>query len=140
MSFTIVEQAPARLNRSELAVPFVITIMTATLRGIDPALEDAARNLGAGRLKTVWRVTFPLARQGMLASALFAFLVSFDELLIAVFISSPTVNTLPKKLWEGIRLEIDPSLAAVSSILVIVSIVVLALAGWAKVKMDKEAA
>jgi ABC-type spermidine/putrescine transport system permease subunit II len=122
-----------------LAVPFVITIMTATLRGIDPALEDAARNLGAGRLKTVWRVTFPLARQGMLASALFAFLVSFDELLIAVFISSPTVNTLPKKLWEGIRLEIDPSLAAVSSILVIVSIVVLALAGWAKVKMDKEA-
>ena len=56
-----------------------------------------------------------------------------------MFISSPTVNTLPKKLWEGIRLEIDPSLAAVSSILVIVSIVVLALAGWAKVKMDKQA-
>ena len=106
---------------------------------IDPALEDAARNLGAGRLKTVWLVTFPLARQGMLSSALFAFLVSFDELLIAIFISSPTVNTLPKKLWEGIRLEIDPSLAAVSSILVLVSIVILALAGWAKMKMDKQA-
>ncbi len=122
-----------------LAVPFVITIMAATLRGIDPAIENAARNLGAGRLKTVWRITFPLARQGMLSSALFAFLVSFDELLIALFISSPTVNTLPKKLWEGIRLEIDPSLAAVSSILVIVSVVVLALAGWAKMKMDKQA-
>jgi ABC-type spermidine/putrescine transport system permease subunit II len=59
--------------------------------------------------------------------------------LIAIFISSPTVNTLPKKLWGGIRLEIDPSLAAVSSILVLVSIVVLALAGLAKLRMDKQA-
>jgi len=122
-----------------LAIPFVITIMAATLRGIDPDIENAARNLGAGRLKTVWYVTFPLARQGMLSSALFAFLVSFDELLIAIFISSPTVNTLPKKLWEGIRLEIDPSLAAVSSILVLVSIVILGLAGLAKMRMDKQA-
>ena len=122
-----------------LAIPFVITIMAATLRGIDPDIENAARNLGAGRLKTVWYVTFPLARQGMLSSALFAFLVSFDELLIALFISSPTVNTLPKKLWEGIRLEIDPSLAAVSSILVLVSIVILGLAGLAKMRMDKQA-
>ena len=121
-----------------LAIPFVITIMAATLRGIDPDIENAARNLGAGRLKTVWRVTFPLARPGMMSAALFAFLVSFDELLIAIFISSPTVNTLPKKLWEGIWLEIDPSLAAVSSILVLVSIVVLGLAGLAKVKMDKQ--
>jgi ABC-type spermidine/putrescine transport system permease subunit II len=121
-----------------LAIPFVITIMTATLRGIDPALENAARNLGAGRLKTVWRITFPLARQGMLYSGLFSFLVSFDELLIAIFISSPTVNTLPKKLWEGIRLEIDPSLAAVSSILVLVSIVILALAGLSQAKMGKQ--
>ena len=122
-----------------LAIPFVITIMAATLRGIDPDIENAARNLGAGRLKTVWYVTFPLARQGMLSSALFAFLMSFDELLIAIFISSPTVNTLPKKLWEGIRLEIDPSLAAVSSILVLVSIVILGLAGLAKMRMDKQA-
>ena len=122
-----------------LAIPFVITIMAATLRGIDPDIENAARNLGAGRLKTVWYVTFPLARQGMLSSALFALLVSFDELLIAIFISSPTVNTLPKKLWEGIRLEIDPSLAAVSSILVLVSIVILGLAGLAKMRMDKQA-
>ncbi len=119
-----------------LAVPFVITIMTATFRGIDPVLESSARSLGAGRLMTLWRVTFPLAKPGMLAGALFAFLVSFDELLIALFISSPRVFTLPKKLWEGIRLEIDPSLAAVSAILVAVSILVLALASIAKAKMD----
>jgi ABC-type spermidine/putrescine transport system permease subunit II len=125
------------IGHSVLAIPFVITIMTATLRGIDPAIENAARNLGAGRLKTVWRITFPLAKQGMMSAALFAFLVSFDELLIAVFISSPTVYTLPKKLWEGIRMEIDPSLAAVSSLLVIVSVVILALAGYAKLRMDK---
>ncbi len=127
------------IGHSVLAIPFVITIMTATMRGIDPAIENAARNLGASRLKTVWRVTFPLARQGMMSAALFSFLVSFDELLIAVFISSPTVFTLPKKLWEGIRLELDPSLAAVSSILVVVSIIILALAGLAKLRMDKAA-
>jgi ABC-type spermidine/putrescine transport system permease subunit II len=70
-----------------------------------------------------------MAMPGVISSGLFAFLISFDELLIALFIASPTVATLPKKLWEGIRFEIEPTLAAVSTLLVMLSLLVLAAAG-----------
>lgn len=117
------------LAHAVLAVPFVVTIMMATLKGVDPQLESAAMTLGATRLRTVRLVTLPIATPGLLASSLFSFLVSFDELIVAIFISSPLVNTLPKRLWDGIRLELEPTLAAVSSILVVVSLIVLAIAG-----------
>ena len=125
------------IGHSMIAIPFVITIMSAALRGIDADLESAARGLGANRFRALWHVTCPLALPGIVSSALFSFLVSFDELMIAMFISSPTVMTLPKKLWDGIRLELDPTLAAVSTLLVVVSVVVLALAAVSKRLMDK---
>ncbi|KIC08595.1 hypothetical protein RA19_19280 [Leisingera sp. ANG-M1] len=124
------------LGHSVLAVPFVITIMTASFRGIDVSVENAARNLGANRIRTVLHVTVPMAMPGFLSAGLFAFLVSFDELLIALFLSSPRVSTLPKRLWEGIQLEIDPSLAAVSTILVLISLAVLVAAGLIKRKLE----
>jgi putative spermidine/putrescine transport system permease protein len=103
--------------------------MTASLRSIDLSVENAARNLGASRLTAIRRVTLPMAMPGLISSGLFAFLISFDELLIALFISSPTVATLPKKLWDGIRFEIEPTLAAVSTLLVMLSLLILAMAG-----------
>lgn len=108
-----------------LAAPFVVTVVAASIRGIDPDLERAARTLGASRLTAIRRVTLPLALPGVISAALFAFLVSFDELMISIFISSPTVSTLPKALWEGIRLEITPVIAAVSTLLVALSLIVL---------------
>lgn len=117
------------LAHAILAIPFVVTIMTATLKGVDPQLENAAMTLGASRLRTVRLVTLPIAAPGLMASSLFAFLVSFDELIVAIFMSSPLLNTLPKRLWDGIRLELEPTLAAVSTILVLVSLIVLAIAG-----------
>ncbi len=116
------------LAHSTLAIPFVVTIMTATIKGIDPSLESAARVMGANRLEVIWYVTFPIAKPGLIASSLFSFLVSFDELIVSIFISSPLVQTLPKRLWDGIRLELDPVIAVVSTILVVVSIVILGLA------------
>ena len=113
------------IAHSILAIPFVVTIMSASLRGIDPAFENAARGLGATRLQALRKVTLPMVFPGMISAALFAFLVSFDELLIALFLSSPRLATLPKKLWDGIRLEIEPTLAAVSTLLVVLSIAVL---------------
>lgn len=113
------------LAHTVLAIPFVVVIMTASLRGIDMELELAARSLGAGRLTTLRRVVFPLALPGLLSSALFSFLVSFDELMVALFISTPAISTLPKKLWDGIRTEINPTLAAVSSLLVVLSVLVI---------------
>jgi putative spermidine/putrescine transport system permease protein len=104
-----------------LAVPFVVINVSATLQGFDERLEQAAMNLGATPWRTFWQVTFPLIRPGVLAGALFAFISSFDELVVALFVSGSTAVTLPRKMWESIRFEIDPTIAAVSSILVVLS-------------------
>jgi ABC-type spermidine/putrescine transport system permease subunit II len=108
-----------------LATPFVVIVMTASLRGVNIELEQAAMNLGANRFTTLRRIVFPLALPGMISSGLFAFLISFDELIIAIFISSPTITTLPKKLWDGIRTEINPTIAAISTMLITLSVIVL---------------
>jgi putative spermidine/putrescine transport system permease protein len=113
------------LAHTVLATPFVVIIVSATLRGIDVQIEQAAMSLGANRLTTLRRVVFPLVLPGILSAGLFAFLISFDELLIALFISSPTLVTLPKKIWDGIRTEINPTIAAVSTLLVLLSLLVL---------------
>jgi ABC-type spermidine/putrescine transport system permease subunit II len=113
------------IAHSVLAIPFVVTIMNASLLLVDPAIENAARTLGANRLTTLRRVTLPLVLPGLLSAALLAFLVSFDELIVALFLSDPYISTLPKKLWDGIMMEVDPTLAAVSTILMLVSFAVL---------------
>ena len=109
------------LAHTILAVPFVIIIMTATLQGFDINLEKAALNLGANRLKTFWKITFPLVRPGVLSSALFAFLTSFDEVIIAIFISGTNANTLPKKMWDSMTMETDLTITAIATMLIMLS-------------------
>ena len=106
------------IAHTALAVPFVVINVTATLQGFDERLEQAAMNLGATPWRTFWQVTFPIIRPGVLAGALFAFISSFDELVVALFVSGTSAVTLPRKMWESIRFEIDPTIAAVSTILV----------------------
>ncbi len=125
------------LAHTIMALPFVVIVMTANLRGINVEVEHAARNLGANRITTLRRVVIPLALPGMISAGLFAFLISFDELIIALFISSPTLSTLPKKLWDGIRTEINPTIAAVSTLLVLLSVIVLVGAGMARKYFEK---
>lgn len=110
------------LAHTVLAVPFVIVILTATLQGFDMNLEKAAMNLGANRLKTFLKITFPLVRSGVLSGALFAFLTSFDEVIIAIFISGITANTLPKKMWESITMETDPTITAIATMLIVLTV------------------
>ena len=104
-----------------LAVPFVVVNVSATLQGFDERLEHAAMSLGATPWRTFWQVTFPIIRPGVLAGALFAFITSFDELVVALFVSGSTAVTLSRKMWESIRFEIDPTIAAVSTILVVLT-------------------
>lgn len=104
-----------------LAIPFVVTSVSATLVGYDRRLEWAAMNLGASEWATFWQVTFPIVRPGILSGALFAFITSFDELIIALFISSSTALTLPRKMWDSIRFEVDPTIAAVSTTLIVLT-------------------
>ena len=101
-----------------LAVPVAFLVITATLKGFDPNLERAAMSSGAGPLRTFFHVTLPVLRPGMLVGALFAFLSSFNEAVVALFIAGRGAATLPKKMYESIRLESDPVIAVVSTLLV----------------------
>ncbi|MDP9354213.1 MAG: ABC transporter permease, partial [Chloroflexota bacterium] len=87
------------LAHTALAVPFVVVNVSATLVGFDERLEYAAMNLGANRRQTFLKVTLPLIRPGVLTGALFAFVTSFDELIVALFISGTGAVTLPRKMW-----------------------------------------
>jgi len=104
------------------SIAYVMVIVSATLAGFDRSLERAAMSLGAGPLLTFRRVTFPLIRAGVLSGAVFAFIHSFDEVVITMFISGVHVQTLPLKMWEDIRNQIDPTIAAVSSMLILLPV------------------
>ena len=112
------------LAHTALAVPFVVINVAATLEGFDERLEWAAMNLGANRWQTFRLVTLPIIRPGVFAGALFAFITSFDELIVALFVSGSGAVTLPRRMWESLRQDIDPTIAAVSSVLIGVSILV----------------
>lgn len=101
-----------------LAVPVAFLVITATLKGFDRNLERAAMSSGAGPLRTFFHVTLPVLRPGMLVGALFAFLSSFNEAVVVIFIGGREASTLPKKMYESIRLESDPVIAVVSTLLV----------------------
>jgi putative spermidine/putrescine transport system permease protein len=110
------------LAHTVLAIPFVVVNVTATLQGFDITLERAALSLGASRLVAFMKVTFPLIRPGMISGALFAFIISFDEVVVAVFISGTRTATLPKQMWDGIREALNPTISAVASLLIVFSI------------------
>lgn len=107
------------------SLAYVVVIVTATLANFDVAMERASMSLGAGPLRTFWRVTFPLIRPGIISGAIFAFIHSFDELVITLLVSGIHTQTLPMKMWENIKNEIDPTIAAVASILILLPVVVL---------------
>ncbi len=115
-----------------LAVPFVVTSVGASLAGFDRRLERAALSLGATRWGTFRQVTLPLIRPGVLVGALFAFITSFDELVVALFVSTGRQVTLPRRMWDDIRFAIDPTIAAVSTVTVVVTVLLLAATYWAR--------
>ena len=113
------------LGHTVLALPVVVIIIAATLQGLDVRFELAALSLGASRWLALRRITLPLIAPGVLSAALFAFLTSFDELLIPLFLSGVEVQTLTVRIWNSLLLEVDPTIAAVSSFLIAVTCAVL---------------
>ena len=105
------------IAHSALSIPVAFLVITAALKGFDRNLERAASSAGAGPLRTFWWVTLPVLRPGILIGALFAFLHSFNEAVVAIFIAGRDASTLPKKMFESIRLESDPVIAVVSTLL-----------------------
>ncbi len=110
-----------------LTIPYVVVILSATLRGVDETLDHAAATLGAPPLTVLRRVVLPAMKSGLATAAFFCFIVSWDEPVVALFLSTPEVTTLPKEIWDGIRTEISPTIAAIASMLVFVTIVLMSI-------------
>jgi len=108
-----------------LTLPFAVLPISATLKRFDTTLVDAAMNLGATRFQTFMKITIPIIRPGVITGALFAFMVAFDEVVIALFICGSTAVTLPKKMWDVIRYENEPMLPAISTLLLLLAVVLL---------------
>jgi putative spermidine/putrescine transport system permease protein len=110
------------LAHATLGIPFVIITVTATLVGFDKSLTRAAANLGADPVTTFFRIQMPLIMPGVISGALFAFVTSFDEVVVVLFVGGLDEQTIPRQMWNGIREQISPAILSVATILVIVSI------------------
>ncbi|MBK4720877.1 ABC transporter permease [Azospirillum sp. YIM DDC1] len=110
------------LAHAALGAPFVVITVTATLRNFDTTLVRAAYSLGASPVHAFFTVTLPLILPGVLSGGLFAFIFSFDEVVVALFIGGPEQRTLPRQMFDGIRDTIDPSILAMSTLLVGVTV------------------
>jgi len=108
-----------------ITIPWTVRLIAANLVGVDRAIEEAAMNLGADRLRTLLRVTLPLIRPGVVAAALFSFVVSFGNLELSLFLVGPGATTLPIAILQYLEWKIDPTIAAVS--LVQIAIVIAAM-------------
>ena len=108
-----------------LGIPFVIITVTATLSGFDHSLSRAAASLGASPITVFRQIILPLILPGVISGALFAFVTSFDEVVVVIFVASYDQQTIPLQMWNGIREQISPTILAVATILVIISIALL---------------
>ena len=113
------------LAHAALGIPFVIITVTATLVGFDRSLTRAAANMGADPVTTFFRVQMPLILPGVISGALFAFITSFDEVVVVIFVGSAKQQTLPWQMFTGLREQISPTILAVATILVVISIALL---------------
>jgi putative spermidine/putrescine transport system permease protein len=113
------------LAHAALGIPFVIITVTATLVGFDNSLTRAAANMGANPVTTFFRVQMPLILPGVISGGLFAFITSFDEVVVVLFVGSAGQKTLPWQMFTGLREQISPTILAVATILVIISIALL---------------
>jgi putative spermidine/putrescine transport system permease protein len=113
------------LAHSLIALPYALRAIMVSAAGLDPALERAASSLGASRVRTFWTVTLPLMRPGIVAGAVFAAVTSLGEVAVTQLISGANTVTVPVRIFSAVQFQLDPSVAAVSTLLMAVSVIVL---------------
>ncbi|NTJ11591.1 ABC transporter permease [Rhizobium lusitanum] len=114
------------LAHSVVITPYVFVATQASLSGVDPALPRAARSLGAGAWTIFWVVYWPAIRPGVIGGGVFAFIGSFDEIVISLFLSGPNLVTLPVQIFTSLQMDLTPKVAAVSAVLILLSLIGLA--------------
>jgi putative spermidine/putrescine transport system permease protein len=122
-----------------LATPFVFLTVTASLTSMDRRIEQASRTLGAGAFRTAWDIVVPLARPGIMAGAVFAFITSWDEIVVTMFVTARHIFTLPRKIFEEIHDNLDPAVAAVSAMMILVTIAVAVALLWRDLRRNPAA-
>lgn len=118
------------LSHTALAVPIMLTTVVASLSGFDRTLVRAAASLGAGTVRTFFRVILPLIAPGVVSGAIIAFIISFDEVVVASFLTTGEQRTLPRMIFSGVRESVSPAIAAVAVLLIAFSAVLLGIIGW----------
>ncbi|MEP1651942.1 MAG: ABC transporter permease [Paracoccaceae bacterium] len=125
------------LAHSILGTPFVVITVSATLQGFDENQRRAAYSLGARPWMAFRTVIMPQIAPGIISGALFAFITSFDEVIVALFIAGTEQYTLPRQMFSGIRENLDPTIAAVATVMIVVSLAILTLAQFAAARSQK---
>lgn len=115
-----------------VALPFSILALTGALEGFDKSIEDAAVLCGASPLKAKILITLPCISHGLFSAAIFSFLTSWDEVVLAIFMASPTLQTLPVKIWATLRQDLTPVIAAASTLLIVVTMLLMLIAAAVK--------
>lgn len=113
------------LAHAVLGIPFVIITVTATMVGFDKSLTRAAANMGAGPVRTFFKVQMPLILPGVISGGLFAFITSFDEVVVVLFVGSAGQKTLPWQMFTGLREQISPTILAAATVLITISVLLL---------------
>ncbi len=113
------------MAHAALGIPFVIISVMATLSGFDRALYHAGLGMGASPVRAFMDITMPIIRPGVITGALFAFATSFDEVVIVIFLAGPGQRTIPRQMFSGLREQINPTILAVATLLIAVSVLFL---------------
>ena len=127
------------LAHTVVCLPFVVINVSAGLQKMDPSLEMAAASLGANRLRAFRHVTLPLLGPSMATSAAFAFITSLDEAVISYFLSSSTEKTLTRKMFEDIDFDLTPTIAVVSTLIIVVSVLLMGTIEWLRARAARRA-
>ena len=125
------------LAHAVLSTPFVVIVVTATLVGFDSTLIRAAASLGASPLRTFLKITVPLIAPGVISGTLFAFITSFDEVVVVLFVGSFRQRTIPWQMFSGIREQISPTILAVATMLIFFSIILLVTLEWLRHRNER---
>ncbi len=126
------------LAHTALGTPFVVITVTATLVGFDHLLTRAAASLGADPVTVFRKITVPLITPGVISGALFAFITSFDEVVVVLFLAGFEQRTIPRQMWAGIREQISPTILAVATVLVVFSIVLMTVLELLRRRSEKQ--
>lgn len=127
------------LAHAVLSVPYVVITVSTSLASFDLRLEQAARNLGASLGQTLRYVILPCIAPGVASGAVFAFIQSWDEIVVTLFITSLRIFTLPRRMWDGIREQADPTIAACATTLILITIVMIGGQMWLKLRRQRAA-